>query len=161
MSRKGENIYKRKDGRWEARYIHHYEKGKAKYRSVYGKTYMEAKQKRAEEQQRPRQLRVSSVKQRALLEEICYLWLNDRKPDIKESTYTRYDRIIEKYILAEFYAQRIDQIDNERIHTFQQSLRTRLLIKPYRISCACSKVFGALDRRITIPAASGIKHQSG
>ncbi len=28
MARKGENIFKRKDGRWEARYIHHYENGK-------------------------------------------------------------------------------------------------------------------------------------
>ena len=32
MSRKGENIYKRKDGRWEARYIKGYSAdGKAKY----------------------------------------------------------------------------------------------------------------------------------
>ena len=41
MPRKGENIYKRADGRWEARYIHHYEKGKAKYRYLYGNTYTE------------------------------------------------------------------------------------------------------------------------
>lgn len=50
MSRKGENIFKRKDGRWEARYIHHYENGIAKYRYVYGATYMEAKRKRSEDQ---------------------------------------------------------------------------------------------------------------
>ena len=31
MPRRGESIYKRKDGRWEARYIHHYENGRAKY----------------------------------------------------------------------------------------------------------------------------------
>ncbi len=32
MSKKGENIYKRKDGRWEGRYIRLYdESGKAKY----------------------------------------------------------------------------------------------------------------------------------
>lgn len=42
MPKKGENIFKRKDGRWEARYIHHYEGGKAKYRYVYGTTYAEA-----------------------------------------------------------------------------------------------------------------------
>ena len=34
MSKKGENIFKRKDGRWEARYIHHYENGIAKYNCV-------------------------------------------------------------------------------------------------------------------------------
>lgn len=49
MPRKGENIYKRVDGRWEARYIHHYEKGKAKYRYLYGNTYTEAKAKRQAE----------------------------------------------------------------------------------------------------------------
>lgn len=47
MARKGENIYKRKDSRWEPRYIaSHDENGCVKYRSVYGKTYTEAKMKR-------------------------------------------------------------------------------------------------------------------
>lgn len=40
MPRKGENIYKRKDGRWEGRFIKlRVEQGKAKYGYVYGKTY--------------------------------------------------------------------------------------------------------------------------
>lgn len=44
--RKGENIFKRKDGRWEARYIKGYElSGKAKYGFCYGKSYKEAKEK--------------------------------------------------------------------------------------------------------------------
>lgn len=43
---KGENIFKRKDGRWEARYIRGYElSGKIKYGFCYGKTYKEAKEK--------------------------------------------------------------------------------------------------------------------
>ena len=43
---KGENIFKRKDGRWEARYIKGYElSGKIKYGFCYGKTYREAKEK--------------------------------------------------------------------------------------------------------------------
>lgn len=42
MPRKGENIYKRKDGRWEGRYIRSYDsEHKAKYAYVYGKTYSE------------------------------------------------------------------------------------------------------------------------
>ena len=46
MSRKGENIYKRKDSRWEARYIkEHSPDGKVKYGYCYGKTYAEAKEK--------------------------------------------------------------------------------------------------------------------
>ena len=48
MSKRGENIYKRKDNRWEARYIQSYRPdGTAKYGYCYGKTYREAKQKTA------------------------------------------------------------------------------------------------------------------
>ena len=40
---KGENIFKRKDGRWEARYIKGYQlSGKIKYGFCYGKSYREA-----------------------------------------------------------------------------------------------------------------------
>ena len=46
MPRKGENIYKRKDGRWEGRYILSYDSnGKAKYAYIYGKSYNEVKKK--------------------------------------------------------------------------------------------------------------------
>ena len=46
MSRKGENIRKRKDGRWEGRYPVYSVTGKKKIlRSIYGKTYSEVKEK--------------------------------------------------------------------------------------------------------------------
>ena len=46
MSRRGDNIRKRKDGRWEGRYIIlRTSNGTNKYRSVYGKTYSEVKNK--------------------------------------------------------------------------------------------------------------------
>lgn len=44
MPRRGMNIYKRKDGRWEGRIKKEdAEKGRRSYRSVYGKTYEEVK----------------------------------------------------------------------------------------------------------------------
>ena len=43
---KGENIFRRRDGRWEARYSKGRElSGKIKYGYCYGKTYHEAKEK--------------------------------------------------------------------------------------------------------------------
>ena len=49
ISRKGENIYKRKDGRWEGRYIKaRSQSGKAVYGYVYAPTYKEAKRKRSQ-----------------------------------------------------------------------------------------------------------------
>ena len=43
---KGENIYKRKDGRWEGRYKKGYDKNKKiKYGYCYGHSYRETKEK--------------------------------------------------------------------------------------------------------------------
>ena len=45
MARRGENIYKRKDGRYEGRYIKHYDtSGKAVYGYVYSRSYSEIKE---------------------------------------------------------------------------------------------------------------------
>ena len=47
--RKGENIFKRKDGRWEERYIKSREpSGKGRYGYCYGRSYREAKEKVAQ-----------------------------------------------------------------------------------------------------------------
>ncbi len=43
MPRRGENICKRKDNRWEGRLIIHMDNGKTKYQSVYAKTYTQVK----------------------------------------------------------------------------------------------------------------------
>lgn len=50
MGRRGESIFRRKDGRWEAQYPLGKDaaNGKTKYRSVYGDTYSEAKEKRTQ-----------------------------------------------------------------------------------------------------------------
>lgn len=46
MAKTGENIYKRKDGRWEARFISGRKPdGRAKYTSIYARTYTAAKAK--------------------------------------------------------------------------------------------------------------------
>lgn len=46
MARKGENIYKRKDGRWEGRLPNGSKPdGKTRYRSVYGFSYLDVKKK--------------------------------------------------------------------------------------------------------------------
>ena len=43
MPRRGENIYKRKDGRWEGRYIKEHLNGKAKYGYVSAKLHWKQK----------------------------------------------------------------------------------------------------------------------
>ena len=126
MPRKGENIYKRKDGRWEARYIHHYENGKAKYRSVYADSYTRVKARRNEELVKLENMRVYSVKQLGTLDDICILWLNSRKPKVKESTYTRYARIVNKYILPNYTIRKLTMIDTRAVNIFLNYLKTTL-----------------------------------
>ena len=126
MPRKGENIYKRKDGRWEARYIHHYENGKAKYKSIYGATYTEVRAKRQEELQKNELLQVSSVKKLAFFQEICSLWLSSKKANVKESSYTRYVWIINHYLIPSFANQQLIKIDTTTINAAFESLNSRL-----------------------------------
>ena len=97
---KGENIFKRKDGRWEARYIKGYElSGKIKYGFCYGKTYREAKEKvtkckAALVSGKP----VPSANSRRRFSFYCDEWLRLRKPKAKESTYIKYDTALIKHI---------------------------------------------------------------
>ena len=119
MPRKGE------DGRWEARYIHHYENGKAKYRYVYGATYKEAKQKRIEVQTTPQWEMISADKRHAKFEELTEHWLKDIKVAVKESTYTRYYSIVQNYLIPRLEKQSLAKIDLE----FLKGLTEELLLE--------------------------------
>lgn len=96
MPRKGENIYKRKDGRWEGRFIKQRTSDVAKYGYIYGKSYLEVKKKlEFEKVQCYQEANVQKVvEQVVLFKEICELWLADIRPSIKESSYIRYRNII-------------------------------------------------------------------
>ena len=98
--RKGENIFKRKDGRWEGRYIKGYElSGKIKYGFCYGKTYKEAKDKVLKCKAAlltGKPVPQSSAHHRFAF--YCDEWLRLRKNKIRESTYVKYGTILEKHI---------------------------------------------------------------
>ena len=61
MAKRGINIYKRKDGRWEGRYIQGRKaSGRAKYGYVYGRSYTECREKlKAAEVQKKRRRNVN------------------------------------------------------------------------------------------------------
>lgn len=63
MSKTGENIFMRKDGRWEARYVYRRETGKAKYGYIYSTACKEAKLRRYGAQ--PKHLNFSDGRNRA------------------------------------------------------------------------------------------------
>lgn len=122
MPRRGENIFKRKDGRWEARYIHHYENGKAKYRYLYGATYMEAKTKKLEEQSKIDICRIPSTKRLTTFDTLAGLWLSDIKIKVKESTYTRYYRTVHSYLFPILRKQLLSKIDSDFLKGLTEQL---------------------------------------
>jgi len=120
MARKGENIYKRKDGRWEGRYIvGRKPNGQAKYASVYGKGYLEVKEKLEKRKgDRFRSLPSCQLTVKLMLE----MWLSLRLTDIKESTYQRYVTLIEKHILPYLGKIRIQNLTAEILSDYIRQL---------------------------------------
>lgn len=123
MAKKGTNIYKRKDGRWEARYIKEYDaSGKGKYGYVYGKTYKEAREKQMQAQTSisNRQKNGGNDKQR--FAEYCQEWLLLNRSRVKRSTYVKYHNIVNNHIIPQL-GQRVPQsLDTVLLETFSNTL---------------------------------------
>ena len=118
MPRRGENIYKRKDGRWEGRYKP--DGSSQKYKYVYASTYKEAKEKLVE-------LKInkpSDNNKKILLSELCNSWLEFKRGDIKESTYIKYRNIISNHIKPQLANACVNSLRNEVLRQFALSLKS-------------------------------------
>lgn len=120
MPRKGENIYKRKDGRWEGRYIKsRTTAGKAVYGYIYARTYRETKS---------RLLRLGPMPDvvspqpnpggAVLLSEVSAQWLTELRPQVKESSYNKYRNQIQSYILPSLGQIRVQEITGDTVRNF-------------------------------------------
>ena len=129
MRRKGENIYKRKDGRWEGRYIKDRKaSGKAVYGYIYARTYHDVKYRLREAEQvccrySSENCNISKSKER--FSEIAVNWLEQKKPQFKESTYTKYQNLLQCYILPNLGEISLSQLTVNIIDNFcKQMLQT-------------------------------------
>lgn len=107
MARHGENLRKRKDGRWEGRYkVFDEKKEKYIYRSVYGRDYVEAKEKLSRARLglachdiEKKEVESSSQKRAdgncgvILFSQAAGEWLAEISDRRKYSTYIKYDTI--------------------------------------------------------------------
>lgn len=100
MSRRGENIRKRKDGRWEGRYYtQEPQTGRRTVHSVYAKSYGEVKQKLFEAKQYAKNISKEQVRSGNIyLHTVAEEWLAIIKSERKHSTYVKYRTVYEKYI---------------------------------------------------------------
>lgn len=100
MARRGDNIRKRADGRWEGRYRIISANGEKHYRSVYGKSYGEVKEKltdkvcMANKPELAETIVDCNVQFCSLLEE----WLREVEKDRKYSTYIKYRTLYQCHI---------------------------------------------------------------
>ncbi len=122
MARHGENIYKRKDNRFEGRYIKEYNlSGKAKFGYVYGKTYKETKEKLIKlKADPPKQISVFNK----TVGDFCDEWLKLKRSRVKESTYVKYHTIINNHIKPKFGRDMPKNLSTVVIEEFSYELLT-------------------------------------
>lgn len=94
--KKGDNIYKRKDGRWEGRYKDGFNnEGKRKYKSIYGKSYQEVKEKL-------NKIKVMEQKpvtgKRLVINEVYRFYIESIQFKVKQSTIANYHNICESRV---------------------------------------------------------------
>lgn len=119
MPRKGENIYKRKDGRWEGRYIRGRDiNQKAIYGYLYGKSYTEVKSKL-------KQVTVINnieVSTPIKFTQIVIEWIENKKLQVKESTLSHYKSVVDNHVLPVLGEYEITSISADIIQNYISKL---------------------------------------
>ena len=127
MSKRGENIYKRKDGRWEGRYIKdRTAAGKAVYGYVYARSYKETRLKL---QNAVQMMRLPAAVQPAETKLVHFHtlaeeWFSHIRPLAKESTYRKYRNLWNSYICPELGEMRFVDITQDVLEDCCNALLT-------------------------------------
>lgn len=115
-SRKGDNIYYRKDGRWEGRYkTGRKSNGRLKYGYVYGKTYSDVREKLFPLKQQSERMIELYGKSLITYHEWIVQWKKDVQRTIKASTYSDYCYKLSRYLLPKLGELPLYQLSAERI----------------------------------------------
>lgn len=143
MARRGENIRKRNDGRWEGRYLVTVD-GNKKCRSVYAHSYNEVKQKlftckTEAEKILNEQSALPKDGIHMSMNEISQLWLSDIKNKRKYSTYRKYTDIYRKYIQEPFGELNVSEITQDLVMKTLPKVLSASLYKS--IYCVFNQIF--------------------
>lgn len=116
MPRRGENIYKRKDGRWEGRYIADRKPdGKAVYRSIYGTSYAQVRERLIVKRQETHKQQIGACT--LTVKELFALWQTENS-QIKDTSRERYRALIELHIQPELGEKKVRELDEEVLNAF-------------------------------------------
>lgn len=122
---KGENIYKRKDGRWEGRYKKGYDKNhKIKYGYCYGHSYRETKEKlnRAKAELLLNSPQTSKDVYKKNFDEYCIQWIKINENRLKKSTLVKYQSMLEKHIKPQLGGYSLEDLNSDVIAEFSNDL---------------------------------------
>ena len=126
MSRRGENIYKRKDGRYEGRYvIGKTASGRTRFGYVYARQYSEARamllQRKAERLQADR----PSSAYHGTLADWMERWMEDELlGSVKESSWQTYRNLLKRYLLPSLGSFELTQLTPRVVHDFVEELES-------------------------------------
>ena len=160
MARRGENIRKRKDGRWEGRYYAlNAQTGNHVLRSVYARTYKEVKEKLYA----ARQCAETTGSGQASGSTICFNraaeeWLAVVEKEKKYATYTKYRIVYEAHIKSKLGACSFEEISSETIAEVFRSDGPKPFSNSLQKSIACVLnqiiAYGASRHEMRPPAYS-------
>ncbi|EOL46364.1 tyrosine-type recombinase/integrase [Enterococcus caccae] len=150
MVKKGENIYKRKDGRWEGRYIKGRKKdGSAIYGYLYNKKYLDLKEKLLTMKALySHNYAYKTVAYQGTFNEWVTCWLKEVEAQLKPSTFAGYTNKMAKHIqpfLGDIPLQSITtSILNSWIKKIEQHLSPNSVRIVHQVLTSC--FIGAIKR---------------
>lgn len=152
MPRRGENIRKRKDGRWEGRYYAFKpQAGKKVIHSVYAKTYGEVKEKLSEAKANTKyHEKISDVKVSFHL--AAKEWLSAVESSRKYATYVKYRSVYEKHIQEKLDGYMLSTPDEDIfVKVFQNNMEEPMSDSLQKsVSCVLNQIltYAALNYHI-------------
>lgn len=116
MPRRGENIYKRRDGRWEGRILIG-----SRYHSVYAHSYSEVKQKLRNYSDTTKS---TAKANRQTVAEYAIQWLATVKLKCKASTHNKYSNTCKNHIIPVLGRYRISELTASNIEYMLEQLKS-------------------------------------
>ena len=122
MARRGNNIYRRKDGRWEGRFVKGRENSRTKFGYVFGKSYSEVLTLLDKARYEWEARSSTEICSRSTVRSVSASWLADPKMKRKKSTTNRYSDYLRCYILPEFGDYDMADITDACLEDFLRTL---------------------------------------
>ena len=120
MARQGENIYQRKNGKWEGKYIKDRVNGRIRYGYISGSSYDDVLQKK----QTAAKAYEDSVKQesgggdRLLFSNVASEWMKEKESYLKQSTICRYRNNLNLHLLPAYGDRLVTDITRDDVDAF-------------------------------------------